>query len=161
VTSRSIETLLWAGAVAALCAGGSSARRLNAEVRAPRAVATARVPALPEHRDPDSLLAAIEVIAEGNLFRPDRSRPDSVPAAPLAAGPPPPPAPPKAPLKLRGLIGGPPWDALIEGIPGHEGAVVARVGQTLGGITIRAVRRDTVIAQGMDTTWKLTLARSW
>jgi hypothetical protein len=70
-------------------------------------------------------------------------------------------APPKPMLRLRGLVGGPPWDALIEGIPGHEGAVVARVGQTLGGITVRAVRRDTVIARGMDTTWKLTIGRSW
>jgi hypothetical protein len=130
----------------------------------PRA-ATPAIRALPApapgRRDADSLLNAVERVADGNLFRPDRTRPDSTIPVQSVTGAPPPMAPPKPMLRLRGLVGGPPWDALIEGIPGHGGAVVARVGQTLGGITVRAVRRDTVIARGMDTTWKLTIGRSW
>ena len=160
MNARVAEIALWIGAVAALSIGAMSTRRLIAEARARTGPARVAASAMPQPRDPDSLLAAIEVIAEGNLFRPDRSRPDSLNVSPVQ-GAPAPPAPPKASLKLRGLVGGPPWDALIEGIPGREGAVVARVGQTLGGITISAIRRDTVIAKGMDTTWKLTLARSW
>jgi hypothetical protein len=79
----------------------------------------------------------------------------------MVNGAPPPMLPPKPALRLRGILGGPPWDVLIEGVPGREGAVVARVGQTLGGVTIRAVHRDTVIVRGMDTTWKLTIVNSW
>lgn len=161
MTARILEVALWIGAAAAFSAGVMSARRLHAEVHESRPSFRSAVLALMQHEESDSLLGAIEVIAEGNLFRPDRSRPADEVTVTQTQGPPPPPTPPKAVLRLRGLVGGPPWDALIEGIPGHEGAVVARVGQTLSGITIRAVRRDTVFVQGMDTTWKLTLTRSW
>jgi hypothetical protein len=62
---------------------------------------------------------------------------------------------------VRGLIGGPPWSVIVEGIPGVDGSSVIRAGQPIGGIALRAVRRDTIILQGNDTTWKLTVRRAW
>jgi hypothetical protein len=152
--------MLWTAALIVLLGEVVHARRLNAAPRITPGQSGEMSLTLPRQRDPEVLLDAVETIADGNLFRPDRSRPEKVPVV-AVQGQPPVPQPPKPALKLRGLIGGPPWDVLLEGIPGRDGAVVARVGQTLGGITVRAVRRDTVIAQGMDTTWKLTLVRSW
>lgn len=64
-------------------------------------------------------------------------------------------------LVLKGLVGGPPWQAVLEGVPGRDGAVLVRRGDTLGALRVRAVGRDTVIVQGMDTTWRLTVRHLW
>jgi hypothetical protein len=62
-------------------------------------------------------------------------------------------------LLLRGLIGGPPWTAVVEGIPGREQGIVLRAGDTVAGLTVRDVRAAEVIVRGMDTTWTLRLRR--
>lgn len=157
--TRYLEFALWIGAIACLAAGAMAFRPTSAPAR--DAGAGAPLPIETPRHDADALLDAIGTIAEGNLFRPDRAAPDTIAVPANVNGAPPPMAAPKPPLRLRGILGGPPWDVLIEGIPGREGAVVARVGQTLGGITIRAVQRDTVTVRGMDTTWKLTIVNSW
>jgi hypothetical protein len=108
----------------------------------------------------DSLERAVSDVAERNLFRAERSMADESSAAPAVGMMPAAPST-KPRLVLRGVLGGPPWDALIDGIPGRDGAVVMRAGQVVGGVTIRAVKRDTVFARGFDTTWALTLGRSW
>lgn len=59
-------------------------------------------------------------------------------------------------LTVKAIIGGPPWQAMVDGIPGAASTIV-RSGQVVGPLTIRNVGRDTVTVQGMDTTWKLTL----
>jgi hypothetical protein len=69
------------------------------------------------------------------------------------------PVAPKPRLVLRGVLGGPPWEAVLEGIPGREGSVVVRTGEVIGGLTIRAIRNNAVFVQGMDTTWTLTMGR--
>jgi len=61
---------------------------------------------------------------------------------------------------LSGVFG-PPWQAVLEGIPGKQGSVVVRVGDVFGELRIRSIRRDTVVVQGADTTWKLTVRRTW
>lgn len=99
-------------------------------------------------RDPFRLLRHPSPIAYQAVF-------DGVPASPA------PPKPSHPALALAGIVGGPPWAALVEGIPGREGATVVRAGDTLGGLRIRAVGRDTVIVRGADTTWKLVLKRPW
>lgn len=108
----------------------------------------------------DSLEQAVSDVAERNLFRPDRSMADEQSRTPVVGAMAVPMAS-RPRLVLRGVLGGPPWDALIDGIPGRDGAVVLRVGQTVAGVTIRAIRRDTVFARAFDTTWALTLGRSW
>ena len=110
----------------------------------------------------DSLLDAVGVVRELDLFRPERSALDSVAAQQLfgngmAMGGAMPTARPQ--LVLRGLVGGPILEAIVEGLPGVDGAAVMRTGEMVAGITLRAVRRDTAILVAKDTTWKLTVRR--
>jgi hypothetical protein len=71
-------------------------------------------------------------------------------------------APPSKPvLALVGIVGGPPWTAVIEGIPGREGGVLLRAGEEVGGLRLADVRGDTVRLSGHDTTWTLTPRRAW
>ena len=64
-------------------------------------------------------------------------------------------------LALTGIIGGPPWSALVEGIPGRESGVLLIVGEESNGIRLTAVRGDTALLAGFDTTWALTPRRPW
>lgn len=66
-----------------------------------------------------------------------------------------PPAP-RPTLVLKAIVGGPPWQAVIEGIPGQTSAAVVRSGEKFGTLTIRAVSRDSVAVQTTDTAWVLT-----
>jgi hypothetical protein len=61
---------------------------------------------------------------------------------------------------LRGLVGGPPWNAILDGVPGHDGGFVVRAGDSVAGLKIRSVRRDGATIRGMDTTWILRLGRA-
>jgi hypothetical protein len=76
------------------------------------------------------------------------------------------PAPrPRPPIMLSGIVG-PPWAALLEGIPGHEGTYLARIGDTVARapsalLIIRSITHDTVVVRGADTTWRLTVRRVW
>jgi hypothetical protein len=95
-------------------------------------------------------------------FRVDR-RPTDVrynPWATIAAAPPP-ARPPRPPLAVGGIVGGPPWNALVLGIPGREGGALLSVGDTLAGIRVLRITRDTVYLAGLDTTWALTQRRTW
>lgn len=155
---RTIERALWGSTAATLATAFAliNAGRAGkaSQLNAPSAVRLV----LPPFADADTLEAAVGIIAAENLFRPERSGADSERIAP-APMPGQPMAPGKPKLVLRGVLGGPPWDALIDGIPGHDGALVVRAGQTVAGFTVRAVRRDTVFIRGFDTTWALTLGR--
>lgn len=86
-------------------------------------------------------------------YRPDwqaAAEPSSVPNGP-----------PKPTLVLVGLIGGPPWNALIEGLPGREQGVMLGLGEEVAGIRLRRIAGDNVILSGLDTTWVLTPRRTW
>jgi hypothetical protein len=114
----------------------------------------------PRRIDPDSIARAAAYIVANNPFRLSR-QPATVAYAPELEGLAPPPVvrPPRPDLVLRGIVGGPPWSAILEGIPGRDGSVVARRGDSLGTLIVRAVGRDTVIIKGADTTWRLTVKR--
>jgi hypothetical protein len=60
---------------------------------------------------------------------------------------------------LRGIMGGPPWQALVDGIPGQAGATIVTAGATFDRLRVRSVLRDTVVIEGPDTTWTLTMRR--
>lgn len=154
-----VERTLWAGAAAALALGVSGVRG-GGKSGAPD-VALAVVPRLAlTMPTSDSLLDAAGVARELDLFRPDRAAVDHAATAsgtPLPMGATAPAIRPQ--LVLRGLVGGPSLEALVEGVPGVEGSTVIRVGETIAGITLRAVRRDTAILVAKDTTWKLTVRR--
>jgi hypothetical protein len=159
-----IERALWVGAVAA--AGGAVVSVRASTVRTLAASRPAMLPAVataPARPNTDSLESAVEDIADNNLFRPERTSAEEPAQAPVAMqmGMPMPSPSTKPRLVLRGMIGGPAWEAIIEGIPGRDGSVVLRTGQSVGGITLRSVRKDTAYARGFDTSWALPLARSW
>jgi hypothetical protein len=153
-----MERTLWLGAMVSLVMWAVTPR-----LPATTTAAVTTLPVLasaPDRPSAYSLREAVDVITRGNLFHPERAPVEVVqaPALVLPMG-----APPSAKpqLVLRGVLGGPPWDALIEGVPGREGAVVLRAGETSAGLTLRRIGRDTVVVTGYDTTWKLTVRRPW
>jgi hypothetical protein len=105
----------------------------------------------------------VTTIVAGNPFRTNRS-PAPVPftldvgaaKSPAVAAP----AAARAVLTLRGIVG-PPWSALIEGMPGTAAATVVKAGDRFGDLRVEAIRHDTVIVRGADTTWRLVVARAW
>ena len=99
---------------------------------------------------------ALDVIVDGNLFRRDRSEAEEVVQTASSL---PKPVVQRPRIELRGLMGGPPWEVLLDGMPGHPSSVLMRVGQTIAGITVAAVKSGTVVLTGADTIWHLTLRR--
>jgi hypothetical protein len=108
----------------------------------------------------EEITKAVDEVVDGNIFeREHESSPPEQVVKQVQPEPPRPPAPPKPPLQLRGVIGGPPWDAVLEGVPGRQAGVVVRLGDHVGGLGIVALKRDTVVVEGFDTTWTLTIRR--
>lgn len=162
MTPRHIERTLWTTAAAALVAAALGWRHAVPPV--PRIPAARPASPTPLHAWwADSLTSAANTIVAADPFRLDR-RPADAPYRVTLDGtsaPPPPPKPTKPALALAGIVGGPPWTVLLDGVPGREGTVVVHRGDTLGGLTIRSAGRDKVVVQGFDTTWTLTLKHPW
>jgi hypothetical protein len=76
----------------------------------------------------------------------------------MPGAPPPPPPPQRPPLAVSGIVG-PPWVALLDGVPGRDAPVLVRAGDRVGELRVTQVRRDGVVVVGMDTTWWLSLKR--
>jgi hypothetical protein len=57
---------------------------------------------------------------------------------------------------LRAIVGGPPWQAVIDGIPGQPAGTVVRTGNAFDQLTVSAITRDSVIIKGPDTAWTLS-----
>lgn len=114
---------------------------------------------------PDSVASGKSTarLRQRDPFRLDR-KPTDVrynPWEPVAVAAPAPPPAPRPPLALAGLLGGAAWTALVEGIPGREGGVLLRVGDSVNGVKLVALRGDTAWLSGFDTTWALTPRRAW
>jgi hypothetical protein len=62
---------------------------------------------------------------------------------------------------VGGIVGGPPWKALIEGLPGQEAGVLLAVGEEWNGFRVEWVRRDSVMLVTPDTTLILALKQAW
>jgi hypothetical protein len=71
------------------------------------------------------------------------------------------PPPPRPALVLVGLMEGFDPSAIIEGLPGVEGARVVRVGDVIGRLAIKKVASGRVVITGMDTTWVLQVREPW
>jgi len=147
--------------VSSLCAALAAWVRWNGLVVAPvpdrGSVAPLRLHAPPISSD--SLAGAAEAIVTNDPFRLSNSPPgvryDPAFDEPASNGLPTPP-PPRPTLVLKAIVGGPPWQAVIDGIPGQPAGTVAHAGSTFDRLTIRTVTRDSVVIQGMDTSWVLS-----
>lgn len=60
-------------------------------------------------------------------------------------------------LRLLAIAGGPPWTALIAGLPGTTRAAVVTRGQVIDALRVIHISRDTVCMVGLDTSWTLVL----
>jgi hypothetical protein len=67
--------------------------------------------------------------------------------------------PPRPVLTLKAIVGGPPWQAVIDGIPGEPAGTVAEQGRRFDKLLVRAVTRDSVVVQGPDTSWVLNFRK--
>ena len=154
-----LERGLWgATAVAVIVTAlGVRATRASSATSAQPILAAA---AEPRRLDADSIAQAVAYVVANDPFRLSR-HPATVAYSPALEGfaPPAVARPPRPNLVLRGIVGGPPWGAILDGLPGRDGSVLVRRGDTLGTLVVRAVGRDTVIINGADTTWRLTVKR--
>lgn len=154
---------LWLVILAGALAGGGAVRWRRALDRA--IDAGTRVTLIPlvrptETFSADTLDAAAHLTVRTDPFRLSNT-PASVSFASTLVAPQPgaPPPPPKIrpTLVVRAIIGGPPWSAVVDGIPGQPAGLVISPGATYDKLHISAIGRDTVIIAGPDTTWKLTM----
>ncbi len=174
MTRRRLETFLWC-AVLALAATGWMRWRRAVPAPGPDKSAHVAAPLVLRRSSPPPAPLIAEV-ARRNPFRLERS------PAPLAGAGSPGMTPPgggasysafprsfpslgpiagtRPPLTVTGIVG-PPWEALLEGVPGRQGAVVARAGERFGDLRIRSITAAEVVVQGPDTTWRLQIKRSW
>ncbi|HEX9485267.1 MAG TPA: hypothetical protein VF929_11830 [Gemmatimonadaceae bacterium] len=103
----------------------------------------------------DSIDDAAATIVSNDPFRLS-NKPASIRYLSAAAGAAP-PVPIRPQFALKAIIGGPPWSAIVEGIPGQSGGIVVTAGLDFDKLHVKAITRDTVVMQAPDTIWKLTL----
>ncbi len=114
--------------------------------------------------DTSGISAAAARLRDRDPFRIDR-KPAPIRFTPWESAPPggtpPRPAPIRPSLAVAGIVGGPPWIAVVEGIPGREAGVLLTVGEEANGIRLTEIRGDTARLAGFDTTWALIPRRPW
>lgn len=109
----------------------------------------------------DKLDSAAAYIVANDPFRLER-KPSLVAFSVTQTGvlPPPMVQQPAVQIALRGTIGGPPWHAIISGIPGHDGTIVVASGDTIGGVAIKDVSQSGVTVRVRDSSWTVNLSGS-
>jgi len=153
-----VEKIFWVLTASALGFAAGGSWRPAGQVISSLQPRRASLP-VPRKVDRKQLRSYAESVVSRDPFRLTRRPPAvafgaAVPNPQLAA-----PRPPKPALRLAGIIGGPPWQAILEGLPAHAGGVVVSAGEQVGEFRIGRVTRDTIIVRGSDTTWILTLNR--
>lgn len=89
-------------------------------------------------------------------------RPADRPYDPDPPPPQPPDAsPPKPALILTGIVWSGEPTAVLEGLPGVDGARLVRTGEVYEGLRIRRISASTVVVAGWDTTWVLEVRKPW
>ncbi len=166
MTLRQWERVIW-GAIAAVLLLGARQTvraydRVSGEARNTRPLRerASATPALVMF-DGDTLDSAATLVVAHDVFRLER-KPGTVAYSATSTGFIAPSAQtvPAIRIALQGTIGGPPWHAIISGVPGHDGTMVVSAGDTLGGVVIRRVDRDGVTVRVKDSTWTVTLGRT-
>lgn len=100
---------------------------------------------------------------ERPLFRADRHAPAASydPERPVVSETPTEPPLPKPLLVVSGIVWGDKPAAVVEGLPGIEGPVVLRLGESVAGVGVVAIQAGRVVIRGLDTTWRLTVREPW
>ena len=150
-----VRELTWG--LATLLLGLAAVRRWQDVVAIPFvAVSVSVVPTLArEYPHPDSLTAAAERIAHSDVFLLGRAPVIGEIVAPVETGRP----ATSAQLVLKAIVGGPPWQAVLDGVPGEPPGTVVEAGSDIGGFRVFAISRDSVVIGRRDSTWTLTLSR--
>ncbi len=159
--SHMFERGAWALTVAATIAAARSWYVISRPAEAP-APAIWPVSQAMQPIAADSLAVLTSRIVDNDPFRLDRkpadvaygAPPDSMARASATS------EAPRPPLVLVGIVG-PPWRALVDGVPGHDGSMVLRAGQNVAGLRVRDVTATAATISGADTTWHLTVKRTW
>ena len=155
MTSMQLAKVIWTLAVGMVLIASMRARNARHFETVGHSV---RILSAPDPASKSGAIAVDEVILSAdNLFRIGRANAEPATETAVAASPQPPKAVTRPALVLRGILGGPPWEAILEGMPGVETGVVARAGEVIGGLTVRSIGRDTAIIHASDTSWVLTV----
>lgn len=64
-------------------------------------------------------------------------------------------------INLKGVIGGPPWQAVLGGVPGRESDIVVRAGDTLTGFRVERISPQAVVLAAPDSSITLTPSQAW
>lgn len=160
--ARALTVIVWT-VTAFMIAIGVSRARSALGTAAPASLPVWPPPTIVAVMDSDSLAALADRITQSDPFRMAR-KPADVTYDPTRASDPPPAAPAARslpPLVVAGIVGGPPWTALVNGAPGRDGSASVRAGDTIAGTKVIAVARTSVTLSMADTTWRLTLHVPW
>lgn len=104
--------------------------------------------------------AVVESLIERGIFSYAAQPSEPGPAESQAPTPePPPPPPPRPQLVVTGIVGGPPWMAVVEGLPGRSEAAVVGSGDRVGTLVVRRVTATSVEIVAPDTVWNLAVRR--
>jgi hypothetical protein len=121
-------------------------------------LSTTRSWILDNEQDPDTLLRMTADVVERDPFRLSR-RPSAVrfsmsnePVEHL-------PRPQRPQVVVSGVVGGPPWIAVLTGLPSRDGPVVVRPGDVFGSLVIKSIARELVVVSAPDTVWRLAVRR--
>jgi hypothetical protein len=64
---------------------------------------------------------------------------------------------PAPPFQLAGILGGPPWQAVLEGLPGADGSTIVREGDSIGAWRVLRIEQRSLVVAGPDSTWVVPL----
>jgi hypothetical protein len=159
--TRAIETGLWSASIVLAIATVIASRTRTAQRPSDRRPVAALIHDVGVSPVATLTAAAHELVAT-DPFRIDR-QPAAVQYHPDADGASAKPTPPRPVLGVEGIVGSRAdrWAAVLDGIPGRVGSTVVHAGDTVGGLSVRRIGRDTVVVTSIDTTWRLTVRHPW
>jgi hypothetical protein len=153
-----VKNIVWLLVVGSLCGMAVAVERWRGAAppaNPPRRIVVAHSGARPEPTD-SALGDAEDATVSNDPFRLS-NEPSAVRYDPATDGSAATPAAPavRPSLTLKAIIGGPPWQAVIDGIPGQPPGTVAGPGARFDKLVIKNVFRDSVVVQVPDTSWVL------
>lgn len=125
---------------------GADARERPAEWSAPSRDSLSRLTDRAAKRSPFRIVAALE----------------EEPAVPIVEVPEEPlqPVITMPEIRVKAIVGGPPWSAVLAGIPGTVGEAVVHPGDRIAELTVVTLTADTAVLRWNDSTWTIRLERS-